>query len=208
MPVIDDTSELAHELAELTLATRRLMLAVGTSRLDPDALRAARAQMEELTARIGEGAGERVMRSDFEGPRRAREVGAAATWPIFRYNPQAMPLEMHFDGERATARTVASALYEGPPEGVHGGYLAHLLDCLLGTLVQATGRRAVTGTLDLRYLAPTPLDVPLDLEGEIVSVAGRKITALARISHDGVRTVEATGLFIDLDTDRPAGEQS
>jgi acyl-coenzyme A thioesterase PaaI-like protein len=81
---------------------------------------------------------------------------------------------------------------------VHGGYLAHLMDCMLGTLIQATGRRSVTGTLDLRYHARTPLDVPLELGARILATSGRKTTAEAWVEVDGARTVEARGLFIEL----------
>ena len=105
---------------------------------------------------------------------------------------------IRFDGDAASATTVPNALYEGPPESVHGGYLAHLMDCMLGTLVQATGRRSVTGTLDLRYLARTPLDVPLELGARILETTGRKTTAEAWVEVDGARTVEARGLFIEL----------
>lgn len=200
MPVIDDTTEHAHELAALTVAVRQLMLAAATTDLAPAELRTHRADIEAATAALSRASRPRIMRSDFAGPQYARDSGESGAWPIFRYNPQAMPLEMMFDGDTASARTVASALYEGPPECVHGGYLSHLLDCLLGTLIQATGRRAVTATLDLRYLAPTPLDVELELQARIVSSTGRKVVAEAWVSHAGVRTVEAHGLFIDVES--------
>jgi acyl-coenzyme A thioesterase PaaI-like protein len=154
--------------------------------------------MDELTAALGRRTRTRALRASFDEPGRAREIGPELAWPVFRFNPQALPLAIRFDGDAAYATTVPNALYEGPPESVHGGYLAHLMDCMLGTLIQATGRRSVTGTLDLRYHARTPLDVPLELGARILATSGRKTTAEAWVEVDGARTVEARGLFIEL----------
>ncbi|MBM7519646.1 PaaI family thioesterase [Nocardioides nitrophenolicus] len=188
----------AEDVAELAAATRRLMLAAATTDVEPDQLRAARDRMDELAATLGRRTRPRALRASFDEPARAREIGPGLAWPVFRFNPQALPLAIRFDGDAASATTVPNALYEGPPESVHGGYLAHLMDCMLGTLVQATGRRSVTGTLDLRYLARTPLDVPLELGARILETTGRKTTAEAWVEVDGARTVEARGLFIEL----------
>lgn len=198
MLVEEVTEEVAEEVAELAAATRRLMLAAATTHVEAHELRTARARMDELTATLGRRTRPRALRAPFDAPGRAREVGPEVAWPVFRFNPQALPLAIRFDGDAAYATTVPNALYEGPPESVHGGYLAHLMDCMLGTLVQATGRRSVTGTLDLRYHARTPLDVPLELGARIVSTSGRKTSAEAWVEVDGARTVEARGLFIEL----------
>ncbi|MFE7225624.1 PaaI family thioesterase [Nocardioides sp. NPDC057577] len=195
----EHTDELAEEVAALASATRRLMLAAATADLDVDELRAARTRMDALTDELGRRSRARVLRADFHAPARAREAGPDRPLPIFRFNPQALPLALHLDGDTARARTVPNALYEGPPDSVHGGFLAHLMDCMLGTLVQATGRRAVTATLDMRYRARTPLDVPVDLAARIVKISGRKIVAESWVEVDGERTVEATGLFIELE---------
>ncbi|MFE6508423.1 PaaI family thioesterase [Nocardioides sp. NPDC057767] len=191
--------DLVEEVAALAAATRRLMLAAATTDLDADELRAARTRMDVLTDDLGRSRRSRVLRADFHAPARARSAGPDRPLPIFRFNPQALPLSVHFDGDTARARTVPNALYEGPPDAVHGGFLAHLMDCMLGTLVQTTGRRAVTATLDMRYLARTPLDLPVDLGARIVAISGRKIVAESWVEVDEERTVEATGLFVELE---------
>lgn len=194
----DDLEGLVEEVGALSAATRRLMLAAATSDLTADELREARSRMDELTALLGRRTRPRVLRADFHGPSRAREMGPQEAWPIFRFNPQALPLDLWFDGDTAHATTVPNALFEGPPESVHGGFLSPLMDCMLGTLVQTTGRRAVTANLEMRFLARTPLDVPVDLGARIVETSGRKTVAEAWVEVDGGRTVEATGLFIEL----------
>ncbi|MFD0452023.1 hotdog domain-containing protein [Rhodococcus aetherivorans] len=60
---------------------------------------------------------------------------------------------------------------------MHGGFSAHLLDCMLGILMQARGSRSLTASLDLRYLRRTSLDEPLDLYSRIVEIEGRKTVA-------------------------------
>jgi acyl-coenzyme A thioesterase PaaI-like protein len=191
-----DTGDLTEEVAELTEATRRLMLAAATTDVGADELRAARARMDELSAALGRRSRPRAMRTGFDGPRRAREAGRV--WSLGRANPEAFPLDLHFDADVVRATTVPNALYEGPPHSVHGGFIAHLMDCMLGTLVQSTGRRAMTASLELTYRSRTPLDVPVDLGARIVETTGRKIVAESWIDVDGARTVDARGLFIEL----------
>ncbi|WP_166135872.1 PaaI family thioesterase [Nocardioides ochotonae] len=198
MTTVYETTEVEQETVALVAATRELMLAVATTDLGVEELRAARAEIEQLSARLGTRTRDRVLRAPLDGPARARSAGPDQPWPIFRFSPQALPLEITFGEGTAHARTVGDALYEGPRDSVHGGYLAHLLDCMLGTMVQAQGLLAVTATLDLRYLRRTPLDVPLDLHARIIERTGRRIHAEGWVEHEGQRTVEATGLFIEI----------
>lgn len=192
------TEDVQAAAADLTLATRRLMLAAATTAFDAEELRAATRTMDILADRLATESRGCILRAPFEGPSTTRATGSVVPWRTFAYNPQAFPLDIHFDHDTAWAHTKANALYEGPPGCVHGGFLAHLLDSILGTLVQAQGLRGVTATLDLRYLEPTPLDVPLELRARIVETTGRRNVAEAWVEHAGARTVEARGLFIDI----------
>ncbi|KDE11072.1 hypothetical protein N505_0122835 [Rhodococcus aetherivorans] len=97
------------------------------------------------------------------------------------------------------ARLIANALHEGPPDSVHGGFSAHLLDCMLGILMQARGSRSLTASLDLRYLRRTSLDEPLDLYSRIVEIEGRKTVAGGWIECRGECTVEARGVFVRVE---------
>jgi acyl-coenzyme A thioesterase PaaI-like protein len=192
------TAEEHQAAAELAAATRSLMLAAATTAVDVEEVREAARAMDRLAEQLSAQTRERTLRAPFEGPARTRDLGPEHGWRVFASNPQAFPIDIHFDGDTATARTIANALYEGPAGTVHGGFLSHLLDVMLGTLVQATGRRGLTAALDLRYLAPTPLDVPLQLHARIVESTGRRTLADGWIEHDGGRTVEARGTFIDV----------
>jgi len=113
----------------------------------------------------------------------------------------AVPLRIAVDGRRARADLVPGALLEGPPDYLHGGFAAHMLDALLGTLVQVAVRPAYTAQLDLAFRRPTLLDVPTTVEGVIDEVDGRKIRATGWICQDGTKTLVARGLFVHAGPD-------
>ena len=71
------------------------------------------------------------------------------------------------------------------------------MDCMLGLLIESTGRTCVTAQLELKYLAPTPLKRPLNLYAAADSTSGRKVWVNSWIECEGIRTVEARGLFIE-----------
>ncbi|QIX28564.1 PaaI family thioesterase [Nocardioides sp. JQ2195] len=175
------------------------MLAAATTEATPAELEAARAAIAAVTEELGVRVRDRVQRTDLRMPERVRDAGPQAQWQTYDLNPLGVPLRIRFDGDRAYADLVANALHEGPPDLVHGGISAHVMDCMLGGLVRATGTRSVTATLDMRFLAPTPLDQPLQVTSRIVERSGRKVWAEGWIEHDGTRCVEAKGLFIRVD---------
>lgn len=180
--------------ARLVAATRRLMAHASTTAVPPEALAAAAAAVDRVVDGLGE-AGPRVLRVPFDGAAVERVRGGEA-WVTAVHNPMFVPFEVRVDGDRARAELVPGALLEGPPDYLHGGFAAHLLDVLLGTMVQAQGRPAYTGTLELRFLRPTELDVPVVVEGVMGESDGRKMRVEGWISQDGLRTVEARGLFV------------
>ncbi len=181
---------------DLVAATRELMLAVGTTDLDTAELADAADELRAIAARLGERRRTRVTRTGFQGPQQAREQGVL--WQSFVHNPMAIPLEILFEGDTARATFRPHALHEGPADSLHGGFSAHLMDSLLGTMMQARGARALTATLDVRYLRQVPLDQELELHAEVTNVSGRKHIATGWISHDGHKCVEARGLFVEV----------
>ncbi len=66
-------------------------------------------------------------------------------------NPVAPPLVMNHDPDGlVSSEFVLGAAYEGPPEHVHGGVCALILDHVLGATAHRPGRPACTGTLTRR----------------------------------------------------------
>ena len=123
-----------------------------------------------------------------------------------RGNALAMPLSYEFDGGVTRATCVFSAAYEGPPGGVHGGYVAAAFAEVLGVAQVSTGAAGFTGTLTVRYTEITPIEQRIDFTAKAGSRDGRKLTMHAQ-AHAGSQLVaEAEGLFIvQVDIDDDAG---
>jgi len=193
-----------HRVAVLDLvdATHRLNLAVATTDLDEATLRRARGVLDDLATELGECRRDRVVRVGFEAPGIAREAGLP--YRICAMNPWGVPLEVEFGTDEAHATLVANALHEGPMDSVHGGVGAWLMDTMLGLIMQAQDQPAVTARLEIDYRARTPLDEPLTLRARVARREGRKTWIEGWIEHDGRHTLEATGLFVEVDRTRRA----
>ena len=113
-----------------------------------------------------------------------------------RSNPLASPLQWERRGDRYVAWATYSPAYEGPTGHVHGGFVAAAFDDLLGTAQTVSGQAGYTGTLTVRMLRPTPLNVRIDYEAGVDRVEGRKIYAWATASHGDELLAEAEIVFI------------
>jgi acyl-coenzyme A thioesterase PaaI-like protein len=113
-------------------------------------------------------------------------------------SPLAPPVTWEYRDGRIHGRGVYHAAYEGPPGYVHGGWVALTFDEILGMTNIASGHPGMTGTLKVRYLRPTPLHRPVELEGWTDRVEGRRIVAKGRMTVDGELTAEAEGLFVAI----------
>jgi acyl-coenzyme A thioesterase PaaI-like protein len=113
-----------------------------------------------------------------------------------RANPLAAPMTITVDGDVTRAHAFYTAAYEGPPNTLHGGFVAAAFDDLLGVAQMASGDAGFTGTLTVKMLRPTPLFTPIEYEAGVRSKEGRKITCWARSTADGELVAEAECLFI------------
>jgi acyl-coenzyme A thioesterase PaaI-like protein len=86
--------------------------------------------------------------------------------------------------------------YCGPPEGVHGGHVAALMDELLGVTCVMSGHGGYTGTLTVRYRSLTPLDVELQATAWVEEIKDRKAMISGRLQAGDRVCAEAEGLFI------------
>lgn len=111
-------------------------------------------------------------------------------------NPIAPPFTFRMDNEVMYATGSFDSQYCGPPEGVHGGYVAALMDELLGVTCVMVGHGGYTGTLTVRYLSLTPLDVELHATAWVEEIKDRKATISGRLQAGDRVCAEAEGLFI------------
>jgi acyl-coenzyme A thioesterase PaaI-like protein len=199
-PGYRDAAEFATgERRRLAEATRHLIDAVMTSEGTADGdLDAAAAEVERLVERLTgvpagrhpEGVRTRTEHAGFDYLPRSPVVGEAS--------PFAPPFEWEIRDGRAFARATLGAPYEGPPGYVHGGMIALVFDEVLGMANIASGVPGMTGTLNVRYRKPTPLRRPVELEGWVERVSGRKILTRGTMQCDGLLTAEAEGIFVSI----------
>ncbi len=115
-------------------------------------------------------------------------------------------LRLRFTGD-ATSRTVACRVrlprrFEGPPGHAHGGIVATILDEAMGKVNKLYGLIALTRRMEIDYLKPVPLAVPLLISGRAAEVAseGRKHFRVGEIRNEaGELLATSTGLFIEID---------
>ena len=121
-------------------------------------------------------------------------------------NPLSMPMAMKKDesfGEFGAISGTATFTepYEGPPGHVHGGYIAAAFDEVLGMTQSLTGRPGMTGTLTIKYRAPTPLHQEIVYRGWVDRIEGRKIFTKGT-SHIGeTLCAEAEAVFLSMPTE-------
>jgi acyl-coenzyme A thioesterase PaaI-like protein len=119
-------------------------------------------------------------------------------------NPLGMPMTPVFgrdedDRPFAEATVRLGRPYLGGPDMVHGGYVAGLLDHMFGLALHAGPLVAVTATLSIRYVAPTPIDRELRLRAWFERSEGRRLLGRATCHHGDTLTAEAEGLFLRVD---------
>lgn len=184
-------------LAALVSSVRRLMAASAHTDLDAARIDEVRDQVDRAAESLEAQQRDHGIRRHLDREAIARAQGGDP-WTVFTHNPLGIPLQIRVLGDTATARVEPSALLEGPPRLLHGGFSAAMMDALLSTLVQVRGLRAVTVRLDVSFVQAVPLDRPLDLRGEITAVEGRKIRAVGHIDREGQAAVRAEALLIEI----------
>jgi acyl-coenzyme A thioesterase PaaI-like protein len=113
-------------------------------------------------------------------------------------NPIAAPMKLWIDGDVAYGRVNMNWQYEGPPNSVHGGFVAALFDQFLGVAQKMTGEPGVTGGLNVRYIKPTPLCQELKLIGRVHAIEGRKNILHGELWAGDELTATCEAIFIRI----------
>lgn len=190
----EQAERIESEFEPLTRSVRNLIDVVIRSEVDGDAVRAAHALIDQATALLSA-----EMDPEPFGIR-ATTDGRMLTWgnvAIGARNALAPPLRVVRDDTGGAAVDLElGAPYEGPAGQVHGGYCALVLDHVLSATAHRPGAPAFTGTLTLRYVAPTPL-------GRVRAEAwvdreelGKTFAVGQLLDAEGRVTVQAEGVFI------------
>lgn len=202
-PPLDDEWAAKRELAELI---RKLTATLVTTTSDAATLRAAAASLREQLAALDR-APQLAGRKAFE----QADGGRYGDWRSLSYelspldgksNPLAAPLITWVDGDSGHGRATLGWAYEGPPGSVHGGHVCALFDHFLGIAQIMTGQPGVTGSLNVRFHLPTPLNTELELLGRVKEVRGRNNILTGEIRANGVLTASCEGIFVHVSSER------
>jgi acyl-coenzyme A thioesterase PaaI-like protein len=115
------------------------------------------------------------------------------------------PIGMHLQGIRREGDQVRATLrprpeYQSYPGMLHGGLSTTALDEVMGyAAILLAGIWSATATMEVRFRAPVPYDVPLELVAGITETRSRRVRAWARLHlPDGSVAVSSTGLLVPL----------
>ena len=114
-----------------------------------------------------------------------------------RLNEHGLQLKSYWDGNDTVAIFLPKPYHIAIPGYVYGGLIASLIDCHgTGTASAASYReegremgtdpplRFVTARLQVDFLRPTPLGVPLEVRGKVKELKGRKVVVSITVSVD------------------------
>jgi acyl-coenzyme A thioesterase PaaI-like protein len=186
--------ELAGELRRMNEQLIRLDAPV-------DELRAARDQLARLNERL-ENWEKRsysdILKRLFQGEGSRQDVLDLLDFEILtgRATAIAPPLELWLDGDLVRGRARFGLEYQGPPGRVHGGVISLALDMVMAKCQDFFQGVGFTGTLNIRYLAATPLQSEIEFQARVARVEGRKLFVEAKVFAGDEQTVEAQGIWI------------
>ena len=108
-------------------------------------------------------------------------------------NPFGLKLSFEEKDDTYISHFTGQPQHQGYDGIMHGGIVSTLLDEIMARYLYAKGMNAVTARLEVRYLKPTPIGVPLLIKGHIVRQKGRIYETEGTISlPDGTVTAQGT----------------
>ena len=201
-------------VAQVAKASRRLNRAISGKRISDTELEEIAAVVESLAARFDHGTERNKLDDMLTRPHLAAiyagqhtpldlKVGDEIEFDPFsiaggELHPSAIGLSYVKGSEDSVIGTgIIDPMFAGPPERVHGGIQALIIDEVMGALNRMRGRQAFTAYLKVDFRGPAPLGVPITFRAWLDSVDGRKIKLLGSGDGPEGRFMEAEGLFIE-----------
>ncbi|MAE94529.1 MAG: hypothetical protein CL910_07720 [Deltaproteobacteria bacterium] len=105
-----------------------------------------------------------------------------------------LTIETEGDVTRGTVRF--GVTFEGPPGCVHGGFVAHFFDQVLGEHNLRQRIPAMTGTLSVRYYSAAPLMTELRFEVRHEADGDRKVRTSGFLAAGDEVYCEGEGIFV------------
>ena len=128
-----------------------------------------------------------------------------------RLNEHGHQIKSYWDGDETIAHFTPKPYHTAIPGYVYGGLIASLIDCHgTGSAALASYRnegrepgteppfRFVTASLQVDYLAPTPLGPELELRGKIAEIKGKKVITEITLSANGEITAKGQVIAVQM----------
>jgi acyl-coenzyme A thioesterase PaaI-like protein len=185
----------------LAAAARALNEKLVSSDIDPELAAALTQKIDALTAELSQAQqvdglidmakrGERGTIDDVMGE--LVSVGG-------RSHPCSPELLWQEASNRISGTVRFSQAFEGPPGHVHGGWVAGVLDHLMGMTHVRTGYPGMTGGLSVRYLKPTPLNQVIEVSAEATELDAKRTEVKAAMRFGDTTTATAEAIFVRVD---------
>ncbi len=115
-------------------------------------------------------------------------------------NPDGLGLRFEPDGaDGARAAVTLQSHLQGYRGIAHGGIVMLLLDEVMAHACGSAGDKVVTAAVAVRFRAPVPLGVPLELRGRVVSRRGKILKVEGTLANAaGMPLATADGSFARL----------
>ncbi len=105
------------------------------------------------------------------------------------------------EGNEVRGQVVLPRHMNGYRNVAHGGVLASLLDETMGWAATVFGKAHpmyVTGELSVKYLAPVPVEVAIEIRSRLVEDAGKLAYSEGELLLDGKVCARAKGKFVPM----------
>ena len=119
-----------------------------------------------------------------------------------RSHPCSPELRWQEASNRITGTVKFGQAFEGPPGHVHGGWVAGVLDHLMGMTHVRTGHPGMTGGLSVRYLKPTPLNQRIEVSAQATELDDKRTEVKAEMRFGETTTATAEAIFVRVDREK------
>jgi len=120
-------------------------------------------------------------------------------------NPTGIELRVWPEGDDVVAEVTLRRAFEGAPGRAHGGIVAAAFDDVTGFVIGKLQEPAFTGELTVRYLAPVPVDHPLEIRARLDGRERRKLFISADMRAGDTVVATCRAIYITVDPSRFAG---
>jgi acyl-coenzyme A thioesterase PaaI-like protein len=118
-------------------------------------------------------------------------------------NPTSVELDVRYDAAETGGEIIADVVlrraFEGAPGRAHGGIVAAAFDDVTGFVIAQIQEPAFTGELTVRYLAPVPVDEPLEMRARLDGRERRKLFISGEVHADGRLLATCRAIYITVD---------